>query len=41
MGDMLSTARAKEKADNRMALYTIIPTIRFIAHYCLPIYGVM
>ena len=41
MGDMLSTARAKEKAANRMALYTIISAIRFLAHQCLPIYGVM
>ena len=41
MGDLLSIARAKEKADNRMALYTIISAIRFPAHYCLPIYEVM
>ena len=27
---MLSTAHAKEKADNRMALYTIIPTVGFL-----------
>ena len=41
MGDMLSIACAKEKADNRMALYTTISRIRFLAHQCLPVHGVM
>ena len=41
VGEMLSTACAKEKADNRMALYTIISIIRFPAHQCLPVHGVM
>ena len=41
MGDMLSTARAKEKAANRMDLYSIISAIRFLAHQFLPVHGVM
>ena len=39
IGDMLSTAHANRKADNRIALYTIISTLRFLAHQGLPLRG--
>ena len=41
MGDMLSIARAKEKADNRMVLYTIIFNKIFPSHQRLPGHEVM
>ena len=37
--EMLSSAHAKEKADNRKALYTIVSTIRFLARQSLPLRG--
>ena len=37
--EMLSSTYAKEKADNRKALYTILSTIRFLARQGLPLRG--
>ena len=37
--EMLCTSLAKEKADNRKAMLTIISTIRFLAHQGLPLRG--
>ena len=37
--EMLSTSYAKEKADNRKALYTILSTTRFLARQGLPLRG--
>ena len=39
IADMLSTAHAQEKADNRRALYTILSTLRFLARQGLPLRG--
>jgi hypothetical protein len=39
VADMLSTAHAKEKADNRRALCTILSTLRFLARQGLPLRG--
>ena len=39
VGEMLSTAHAKEKANSRKALYTILSTVRFLARQGLPLRG--
>lgn len=39
VGDMLSSAHAKGKADNRKAPYTILSTLRFLACQNLPLCG--
>ena len=37
--EMLGSAHAKEKAENRKALYTILSTVRFLARQGLPLRG--